>query len=124
MGDGRILVFSPNHPNASKDGYVLEYRLMMERHIGRYLLPSEIIHHRNGNISDNRIENLEITTFSEHAKIHEIWRRRTRIIEHAGQRMAIFEWADFVGMSRQLLYSRLKEGWTFARAISTPKCIR
>jgi hypothetical protein len=44
--------------------------LVMEEHIGRYLLPEEEVHHINGVITDDRIENLELTTHSEHAKKH------------------------------------------------------
>lgn len=66
--DGYVLVYCPGHPNARKPDkrYVLEHRLVMERHLKRYLKPEEVIHHRNSKTQDNRIENLQL--FSENSE--------------------------------------------------------
>ena len=48
----------------------MQHRLVMEAYIGRYLNKEEIIHHINGNKSDNRIENLLITNNHEHLQYH------------------------------------------------------
>lgn len=52
----------------------LAHRDIMERHIGRILLPSEHVHHKNGNKLDNRLDNLEILTIVDHQHEHHKWR--------------------------------------------------
>ena len=67
---GYELAYCPDHPHAHADGYVMFHTVMMERHIGRYLNDDEVVHHINGNRSDNRIENLMLMNKKEHMTMH------------------------------------------------------
>lgn len=68
--DGYWHLYRPDHPNATKEGYVAEHRLVMEGHLGRYLTRDEVVHHISQDIDDNRIANLQVMTHAEHTILH------------------------------------------------------
>lgn len=78
---GYILIYSPNHPFCDNKNYVREHRLIMEKHLGRYLKPEEVVHHINDNPSDNRIKNLKLFTKGEHQRFH--------LLRHSSLRNAV-----------------------------------
>ncbi len=79
------LVFLPEHPFSTLSGYVREHRLVAENKIGRRLLKSEIVHHKDGNTLNNDPSNLEVMDKRDHDRmnvplnIHKRWLERMPI---------------------------------------------
>lgn len=68
---------SPGHHRAEKHtSYVFDHILVAEKKIGRKLKRDECVHHINGIKDDNRQENIEVMTKSEHMSFHMRERRK------------------------------------------------
>lgn len=82
----RLMEDDPFYP-MTVNGYVIEHRLIMAKHVGRCLTDEEVVHHINENKLDNWIENLMLFPSNrEHINYHYIlqnngesekWRMRT-----------------------------------------------
>ena len=73
---GYVLIYKPEHKFARTNGYILEHRWVMEKHIGRYLKKTEVVHHIDGDVKNNKINNLALFTSQySHTKFHSILRR-------------------------------------------------
>jgi len=64
--NGYVRVFvGAGHPMEINRGWALEHRLVMADFLGRPLLRTENVHHRNGDRTDNRLSNLELWVRSQ-----------------------------------------------------------
>lgn len=73
--NGYVLVYvAGGHPHGRCRGqrFVLEHRLVMEQHLGRLLLPSEVVHHRDGDKQNNALSNLELFQTNGEHLAHEL----------------------------------------------------
>lgn len=141
---GRILIYSPDHPHPNLCGiYVFHYRLVMENHLNRFLSPKEIVHHINGVTDDDRVENLEVVTAKEHSMIHKSYlvalearmaqykerialnplreKRKARKLDYDGKSLTVRQWADKLSIPPSVIHMRINSGWTVSKILSTPK---
>lgn len=83
--NGYLYEYCPGHPHASKTSRVRQHRLVIEHNYKLYdskyfetidnwivLKQCYDVHHINENKQDNRIDNLQIVTKSEHTAIHNL----------------------------------------------------
>jgi hypothetical protein len=66
---GYVEMLAPDHPRADSKGYVREHILVYEAAYGP-VPKGYVVHHKNGDKQDNRLENLEAMTAVAHSKLH------------------------------------------------------
>lgn len=71
-----LAVYYPQHARADTRGYTKLHILLAEYFLDRSLLPGEVVHHKNGDILDNRPENLEVMTNGAHTAHHNTGKSR------------------------------------------------
>lgn len=67
---GYVAVRNPTNPKAFPNGYMLEHRLVMEKKLGRRLESYEIVHHIDGDKTNNHPDNLMLTVRENHRRTH------------------------------------------------------
>ena len=58
--NGYVMEYIPGHIQAFEDGRALQHRRVYADFLGRKLREFENVHHKNGDRTDNRLENLEL----------------------------------------------------------------
>ena len=94
--NGYAKIYVPDNPMADKNGEAYEHRLVMSEVLGRPLLSSEHVHHRDGDKLNNSPKNLETVSPSDHtSKPHEIANKF--MVEHKPSIEGIDDrWLDIV----------------------------
>ena len=67
---GYRVIYAPESPEATTNGWGYEQRIVMAQHLQRALLSSEVVHHKDGNRLNNNLSNLLLTTVSRHIRSH------------------------------------------------------
>jgi hypothetical protein len=77
---GYVALYVPELAGPGRGPHVYEHRKIASEILGRPLLKTEHVHHKNGNRQDNRPENLEVVTTRVHGQKHTAW----DVVEAAG----------------------------------------
>lgn len=101
---GYWLAYVPDHPRANAKGLVREHRLVLEKKIGRYLLPTEDVHHKDENKANNDPDNLELMpSRSDHIRHHNLQRSSAAVLraKPTEELAAMYQWDSSVEIARR-----------------------
>jgi len=79
---GYMYAIIPDHPCADKYGKVNEHHYVVYEETGRLLNEDEVVHHKDRDKANNKIDNLQVMTKSEHARLHMLEDRGGMIVTY------------------------------------------
>jgi len=90
------------------NGKLINYsRYVMEQYLGRKLKLNEMVHHINENVTDDRIENLQLMTKAKHQK-HHLGKGRTKgYAKRNKERLKIYR-KEYYQKNRERILKRQK----------------
>lgn len=118
MRRGYPMLYLPNHHRAKGNGYVFEHIAIAEQELGRELRDNEVVHHIDGDKTNNHPSNLEVfADNTEHVREH--WSARSKRFPCKGQLLTIPEMTRLTGFPYDRIYQRIyRLGWSAERAVS------
>lgn len=75
---GYCQILMPDHPRADTSGYVMEHIVVWEDATGSSVPENCVVHHLNGDKTDNRIENLCLMQRGAHTVFHHTGTKRNQ----------------------------------------------
>lgn len=73
--DNRVRIYDPDNPMSDSRGYVLRSRLVISEQLGKPLTEVEIVHHRDGDVTNDDRDNLALFASSaDHTRFHHLKR--------------------------------------------------
>lgn len=68
--------------DARRQIYVPKHEMVIRKKIGRATRPGELVHHRNEIKTDNRLSNLKLDNYKQHAMDHHRWEGNSNPSKH------------------------------------------
>lgn len=84
--------YDPKHPLAARNGRVWYHRHVLSIRLGRWLLPTEVVHHKDGRRDNNDPDNLELEeNHAKHCVVHALQfgkqlTKIERVCPHCGEK--------------------------------------
>lgn len=125
---GYVMEYAKGHPMANSQGWAPQHRLVASDQLGRPLLPTEHVHHQNGDHADNRPENLIVLDGHAHLSLHssvpKLQLDETQVTQAILEHGSIAAAARSLGVCNQTLRKRFPNVARRVVAHPQPKRIR